>query len=139
MRTAADIEAEALACINRTREHFSQPTLRAMPQGLPCEEGDCPIQRALRDLGLGENLTVIRDRVGGVSPRLVKHLAEAWDNPGRRHVRESLESGEVPLPKVLRRFVWAFDREKLLHLQLEDITAPNDIAAAQEQILAGVS
>jgi hypothetical protein len=133
MKTATDYEVAALSVVNLTREYFGHNALRAMPPGVLKNTGDCSIQRALRDIGLGVGLEVHNDRVSGVDPTRVKELAAVWCHPSRLRGSKKLLPGEVPLPGALRCFVELFDSEQLLHLRLEDIVTPADMATVNEE------
>jgi hypothetical protein len=134
MTDVIDIEVAALETINLTRQRFGQEPLRAMPQGHIQEPEDCPVQRALRDLGLGASLEVFINGVKGVERNRMKALRAFWRKLEQVPSSERLPAGTVALPLALARFVEAFDDGELLHLDLSDIVRPEDVAAVQDRL-----
>jgi hypothetical protein len=121
MKNAYDLEVSALTAVNRAREVVGKAPLRALPQGYVDNSGDCPIQRALRDIGIGECINVFYTSVSGINEELVETLTKAWNNPGKKTTKATLRSDEVALPKSIRSFIQAFDRGDINHLCVDDM------------------
>jgi hypothetical protein len=121
MKNAYDLEVSALTAVNKAREVVGKAPLRALPQGYVDNSGDCPIQRALRDIGIGESINVFYTSVSGINKELIEPLTKAWNNPGKKTTKATLRSDEVALPKSIRTFIRAFDRGEINHLCVDDI------------------
>jgi hypothetical protein len=116
MSTALEkLEQDALVLVNKARRAAGKKVLKKLPKGVRENLTSCPLAKALN---FGGEMEGSNFRLPYKRCKIAKIYAKAWGKPWEK-AEDEHDQHVVNCPKVLERFVTAFDNDELPHLDAD--------------------